>query len=163
MSECGEGAMNNFRQMHIPQKLGEEFIQTFTRIEYALKASGDFADSDANGIQAACDRFSNSIDVAFRDITDNEFRIAVDFLLTEPARKQIITGFGPLILDPRQTKAQRTLLVVRTVRNNNTHGGKIQPEGENEVGRNEKLVACSLTVLKQVTDLNDNVKKKFHG
>lgn len=40
-------AMNDFHQMNIPPKLGAEFQRTFTRMEYALKASGDFADGDA--------------------------------------------------------------------------------------------------------------------
>ncbi len=155
--------MNNFNQMHIPPELGEEFLHTFTRMEYALKESGDFADGDANGVQAAWDRFANNVDLAFRNIADKEFQAAVHFLLAEPARKQILTGFGPLVLDPNQTKAQRALLVVRRVRNNVIHGGKIQPEGEKEIGRNEKLVACALTVLRRATELNDKVRTKFHG
>jgi hypothetical protein len=39
--------MNDFHQMYIPLDLGAEFLRTFTRMEYALKASGDFADGDA--------------------------------------------------------------------------------------------------------------------
>jgi hypothetical protein len=100
---------------------------------------------------------------AFGAIKDTEFRAAVEFLLTEPARKQILTGFGPLALDPNQTKAQRTLLVVRTVRNNVIHGGKIQPEGESEKGRNEKLVASALAVLKHAADVNDKVRAKYRA
>jgi hypothetical protein len=113
-------------------------------------------------VQAAWDRFANNIDAAFCNIADREFQNAVNFLLKEPARKQILTGFGPRICDPNQTKAQRTILVVRTVRNNVVHGGKIQPEGEKETGRNEKQVACSLTVLRNVADLNGKVNAKFH-
>jgi hypothetical protein len=158
-----EEAVNDFHQMKISPKLGAEFQRTFTRMEYALKASGDFADGDANGISAAWDRFANTIDNAFCNVADKGFQAAVHFLLEEPARKQILNGFGPLFLDPKQTKAQRTLLVVRTVRNNVTHGGKIKPEGEKEVGRNERLVASSLTVLKHVAELHDKVSAKFHG
>ena len=155
--------MNDFRQMHIPPDLGAEFQRTFTRMEYALKASGDFADGDEKGVSPAWDRFANAIDDAFCDLADKDFQAAVAFLLKEPARKEILTGFGPLSLDPNQTKAQRTLQVVRTVRNNVTHGAKVQPDGEKEVGRNEKLVASSLTVLKHAAELHDKVKAKFHG
>jgi hypothetical protein len=49
------------------------------------------------------------------------------------------------------------------VRNNVIHGGKIQPEGEKEVGRNERLVVSSLTVLKHVAELHEKVRAKFHG
>jgi hypothetical protein len=155
--------MNDFHQMQIPLELGAQFLQMFTRMEYALKASGEFADGDANGVSPAWDRFANKIDDAFRSIADKEFQAAVGFLLAEPARKQILGGFGPLVLDPKQTTAQRTLLVVRTVRNNVVHGGKIQPNGENEMGRNEKLVASSLVVLKRAKELNDKVRAKFHA
>ncbi len=64
---------------------------------------------------------------------------------------------------PKQTKAQHTLLVIRTVRNNIAHGGKIQPEGEKEKGRNERLVAFSLTVIKHAAELNEKVRNKFHA
>lgn len=155
--------MKDFYQMHIPPQLAEEFLHTFTRMEYALKASGDFADGGDTRVQAAWDRFANDIDTAFRSIADNQFQAAVDLLLTEPARRQILTGFSPLVLDPNATKAQRTLLVVRTVRNNVVHGGKIQPEGENEAGRNERLVASSLTVLEHAKELNNKVREKFYA
>jgi hypothetical protein len=145
--------------MHIPPELGTAFLQMFTRMEYALKASGEFADGDANGVSAAWDRFANAVDNAFRNVPDKAFQAAVAFLLAEPARKQILTGFGPLVLDPNQTKAQRTLLVVRTVRNNVVHGGKIQPEGEKEAGRNQKLVAYSLIVLTHAKELNDKSER----
>lgn len=155
--------MNDFHQMHIPPDLGAEFLRTFTRMEYALKASGAFADGDAKGVSPAWSRFANTIDTAFCNVADKEFQAAVDFLLSAPARKQILTGFGSLALDPKWTKADRTLLVVRTVRNNVSHGGKIQPEGEKDAGRNEKLVASSLTVLKYVAELHDKVRARFHG
>jgi hypothetical protein len=150
---------------HLPSALASEFADTFTRMEYALK-NGGFSQGSGSGAAAAWDKFSNAIDGAFQAVADKEFQAAVTFLLNEPARKQIyengILGFGPLHLDPNQTKAQRTLLVVRTVRNNLEHGGKIQPEGENEKGRNEKLVAASLTVLRNAADLHKDVQAKFH-
>lgn len=152
-----------FRHMHVPLELGTAFLDTFSRMEYALKSSGDFADGDADGIDPAWDRFANSINDAFCAIKHKEFQAAIAFLLIEPARKQIHTGFGPLVLDANQTQAQRTLLVVRTVRNNVIHGGKIQPEGEKEKGRNEKLVASSLTVLRHAADLNEKVRAKYHA
>jgi len=152
---------NYFRHMHIPPTLGNAFLDTFTHLEYALKASGDFADGGTDGVSAGWDRFANHIDAVMQATKDNELRAALDFLLAYPARKEIMDGFHPLVFDPKQAKTQRTLLVVRTVRNNVLHGGKIAPEGENEKGRNEKLVACSLLVLKHAAGLHDKVKAKF--
>lgn len=151
-----------FRNTHIPPDLATEFLHTFSCMEYALKESGEFRDGNADGISPAWDRFANEIDNDFCAIKDGDFQAAVDFLLDEPARKQILNGFGSLVLDVNQTKAQRTLLVVRTVRNNLIHGGKIQPDGEKEEGRNKKLVASSLTVLRHAADLNKLVRDKYH-
>lgn len=118
-------------------------------------------------VTAAWDAFANAIDGAFQAVDNSEFQAAVTFLLSEPARKQTynngILGFGQLYLDPKQTRAQRTLLVVRTVRNNLEHGAKIQPEGEKEKGRNERLVAASLAVLRQAAELQKEVQTKFHS
>lgn len=150
-----------FRYMHIPPALGNAFLDTFTHMEYALKASGDFADGGVDGVSAAWDRFANHIDATLQSAKDNQLRAALDFLLAEPARKQNVGGFHPLALDPDQTRTQRTLLVIRTVRNNIVHGGKIAPEGENEKGRNEKLVASALAVLNHAAGLHDKVKAKF--
>ncbi len=154
-----------FRHTHVPPALASEFIDTFVRMEYALK-NGGFAQGKES-VAAAWDMFANAIDGAFQAIGNKEFQAAVTFLLSEPARKQTydndILGFGPVNLDSKQTKAQRTLLVVRVVRNNLEHGGKIQPEGENEKGRNERLVAASLAVLNQVAVLHDNVRARFNS
>jgi hypothetical protein len=129
--------------------------------------NGGFAEGDEKKVAANWDIFANAIDAAFRAITDKDFKAAVHFLLNEPARKQNyendLLGFTPLVLDPHQTEAQRTLLVVRTVRNNLEHGGKIQPEGEKQKGRNERLVASSLLVLQHAAGLNDKVGTQFHS
>jgi|SRR5882672_10693945 len=116
--------MEDFHQMNIPPKRGTAFLQMFARFEYSLKASSEFAEGDAKEIRAAWDKFANAIDGAFRAIADKSFQESVQFLLAAPARKQGMMGFQPLVIDPAQTEAQRTLLVIRTVRNNVIHGGK---------------------------------------
>jgi hypothetical protein len=157
-------SMNSgYQHTHVPPALAAEFIDTFSRMEYAMK-NGGFAHGNG-AVTAAWDAFANAIDGTFQAVNSAEFQAAVTFLLSEPARKQThnngILGFGPLFLDPKQTKAQRTLLVVRTVRNNLEHGGKIQPEGEKEKGRNERLVVAALTVLRHAADLHKDVRAKF--
>ncbi len=121
-----------------------------------------FADGGATEVSAAWDRFANHIDVALQETKAPDVRDALDFLLASPAQKQVIGGFGPLALDPNQTRTQRTFLIIRTVRNNIVHGGKIEPEGESEKGRNEKLVASSLVVLLHAVELHRDVRKKFY-
>jgi hypothetical protein len=158
-----KGYTLQFQDMNIPSELGAEFLETFTRLEYALKASGQFAIGGDNGVSAWWDGFANAVDDRFRAITDHTIQEAVNFLLTEPARKQVLTGFSEIAIDPKQTRALNTLLVIRTVRNNIVHGGKIQPEGEHERGRNVRLIAASLKVLKRAAELEAIVAVHFRG
>jgi hypothetical protein len=150
-----------FRYMHVPPELGHAFIDTFTRMEYALKASGTYADGGAKSVSPAWDSFANDIDRALQAIQDKELQAALDYLRSDPVRKQAKTGFIRLSLDPKQSETQRILHVVRMVRNNIVHGAKIQMEGENERGRNEKLVSASLTVLNHAAGLIESVRRNF--
>jgi hypothetical protein len=150
-----------FRYMHIPSALGHAFMDVFTRVEHALKASGTYADGGAESVSPAWDRFANHIDAALRAIQDNDLQAALHSLLSDPVRKQAKTGFIPLPLDFKQTETQRAFHVIRAVRNNIVHGAKIQMEGEKEHGRNENLVFASLTVLKHASGLVESVRAKF--
>jgi hypothetical protein len=55
-------------------------------------------------------------------------------MLASPPRKQVLrdTGldFEEQVIDGNQARAQQTLLMARTVRNNLFHGGKFLPNGE---------------------------------
>jgi hypothetical protein len=44
---------NYFWHMHIPQELGDSFIDVFARMEYALKASNTYADGDSHSVGPA--------------------------------------------------------------------------------------------------------------
>jgi hypothetical protein len=152
---------NYFRFMHVPEELGNTFIDVFTRMEYALKASGEYADGNADSVRPAWTRFANAIDAPLRALQDRELQSALEYLRESPVRKQTKRGFGRLPLDSKQSETQRTMHVVRTVRNNIFHGGKIQIKGEVEKGRNEKLVSACLTVLNHASGLIPAVRTKF--
>ena len=64
-------------------------------------------------------------------------------------------------MDSNQARAQQTLLMIRTVRNNLFHGGKYLPVKEVEEGRNEQLVSCSLIVLNFCIALNREVQHNY--
>jgi hypothetical protein len=150
-----------FRYMSIPADLGHTFIDTFTRMEHALKASGVYADGGADSVSPAWDRFGNDVDDALRAIRDQDLQAALKYLHEDPVRKEAKTGFIPLPLDSKQSETQRTFHVIRAVRNNIVHGAKIQLGGETEKGRNEKLVSASLTILKHASDLIKSVSSKL--
>ncbi len=153
-----------FRHLHMPAELACEFLAVFSRMEYALKAT-DYASENEGKVTASWDRFANEIDEVFRQIADEKFAAAVDYLLTHPPRKQVrkddVLTFEDQVIDENQRRAQQALLMVRTVRNNLFHGGKHLPDGEMELGRNHDLVQHSLTVLEHCVRLNAVVRQCY--
>lgn len=149
-----------FRHLHMPQELACEFLATFSRIEYALKAAGYALDAGGR-VAANWVRFANEIDEKFCEIADDQFTSAVDYMLSYPPRTQVLRdgrmSFADQVIDKKQKRAQQTLLMVRTVRNNLFHGGKHYPEGEGERGRNERLVSHALTILQHCAALHRDV------
>lgn len=154
-----------FRHLYMPPELACEFLAVFLRLEYALKATSRYANGNEGGVIANWDLFANDIDREFSQIKDDAFRTAVEYLLAHPPRKQVlkqgIVGFADQQIDSKQSKAQQTLLMIRTVRNNLFHGGKHLPVGEREAGRNAELVSSALTVLKHCISLNNDVRQRF--
>lgn len=148
---------DRYRHTYVDSALAARFADTFTRMEYALK-NGGFGHGGENGAHPGWDAFGNAIDAQFQAVQDEDFQRAATFLLAFPARKQVYEGehlaFSALPLDPKQSRAQQVLHVVRAVRNNLQHGGKIQPEGEKEKERNQALVSASLRVLEVSAELN---------
>lgn len=156
-----------FRHLHMPRELACEFLAVFSRMEYALKATPAYAGGDENRVDALWDRFANEINDALEAIPreDKEFWEAVDYLNIHPPRKQVFQDgaltFKDQVIDQNQRKAQQTLLMVRTVRNNLFHGGKHYPDGEQEQGRNERLVRYSLEILKRSSMLSPDVRQRY--
>jgi hypothetical protein len=152
-----------FRHLHMPGTLACEFLAVFSRTEYALKVSGYAIGT--NKVEAWWDRFANDNEAAFNAIKEQIFCDAVNYLLTSPPRKQVLNGnvltFANQVIDKKQGNAQQVFLMIRTVRNNLFHGGKFLPYGEHETGRNEKLVASALTVLKRCLSLNATVQQSY--
>jgi len=149
-----------FPRMPIPENLALEFLGSFARCEYALKGSG-FAKGNANLVEPDWDAFAKKVDWHFRRIKDEAFREAVQFLLTEPPRKQVLRdGRLQWKKSPPNlnlSKAQQVLLMVRRIRNNLFHGAKIwSPEYSNRE-RDLKLIRAGLAVLKQCVQLNHRV------
>ncbi|HBP30920.1 MAG: hypothetical protein ACTIKR_11520 [Advenella sp.] len=158
-----------FPHMPLPQGLTYEFLGTFARSEYALKCAG-FARGNASTVEANWDEFSKAIDWHFRRVSDTELKDAVNFLLTDPPRKQILKEGSVIWKDSPPAKGllktQKTLLMVRRIRNNLFHGAKIwSPEYRNiDRDRDIRLVQAGLTVLKRCILINQKVRVSFeHG
>jgi hypothetical protein len=149
-----------FPRMPIPENLALEFLGSFARCEYALKCSG-FAKGNANSVEPDWYAFTKEVDWHFRRIKDEAFREAVQFLMTEPPRKQVLHDgrlqWKESSPDRNLRKAQQVLLMVRRIRNNLFHGAKVwSPEYSNRE-RDIKLLQAGLAVLKHCAQLNQRV------
>jgi hypothetical protein len=152
--------------LHMPPRLAFEFLAVFSRMEYALKATGTYAMDGGRGKAAAnWDTFANRIDKMFCALADQDLKVAVDYLLNKPPRKQVYekgtVRFRDQKIDKAQATTQQTLLMVRTVRNNLFHGGKYLVGDEKEAGRNEALVTHSLRVLEACFPLDESVRANY--
>jgi hypothetical protein len=150
--------------LHIPTGLAIEFIDVFSRIEYALKSTG-YVLGNNNKVEPAWDRFANEIDDQFTQLDCEDINAAKSLLLSSPPRKQVLQKgeviFQDQIMDQNQRSTQQVIRFVRMVRNNLSHGGKYLPNGEADTGRNEDLVNSSLKVLKACLELNEEVMESY--
>lgn len=156
-----------FPNMPIPEALALEFMGTFARCEYALKCTG-YAKGDAGIVQPNWDTFAKDINWHFSRVKDPTFQRAVELLVTDSPRKQVLKD-GHLHWkksppNPKQDKSQQTLLMVRRIRNNLFHGAKVwSPEYDNRT-RDIRLLEAGLTVLRHCMQLKDEVHEAYqHG
>ena len=109
--------------------------------------------------------FAASIDWRFRRISDEAFKVAVGFLLTEPPRKQVLRSGRVELEDspPNKNllKAQQALLMVRRIRNNLFHGAKASTPGYGDRERDIKLVQAGLVILNRCMLLNQDVHMAY--
>ncbi|RUO38632.1 hypothetical protein CWE13_03020 [Aliidiomarina shirensis] len=154
-----------FRHLHMPSELACEFLAVFARMEYALKATR-FAVGNRREVSASWDRFANVANERFYAESSEDLKVAVEYLWNSPPRKQFLSEggrvrFRDFEIDPDQSQLHQLILMVRTVRNNLFHGGKHIPDGEVEPGRNQSLVHYSLILLRECTQLVDDVRDAY--
>lgn len=141
-----------------------EFFITFSRFEYALKSS-NFVNTDNGKVMANWDTFTQSISNSFNTEKNQTLKKAIEYLLDNPAKLQIIHN-GQLGWENRVFQANTPLInklsiTIRDIRNNLFHGGKFNDNYEEDVSRNFLLLKYSITVLNEWLDLNINVKENF--
>ncbi|ENK2095324.1 hypothetical protein [Vibrio campbellii] len=155
---------NLFRHLHVEPELAIKFIATFSRFEYALKST-NYAKGGASYVQPAWSRFATEINASFIALNDEDLKSSVAYLQENPpnvqARENGQLTFVPLEINSNNLPAQQIIEMVATVRNNLFHGGKYCPEGENDEGRNTKLIEASLTILEACYQLDPEVKSSF--
>ncbi len=153
-----------FQYLNLSRELACEFLGMFARAEYALKASG-FVRGDETSAHPDWDRFARSVDAIFAPQAHAALGTAVEYLLDQPPKKQVLIDgqvhWKDVPPDNSLSRAERVLQMVRRVRNNLFHGGKFL-QGENNGGdRDRLLVEYSLIVLDACLPLHEGVAAAY--
>lgn len=160
--------MENYLQnVRIPQDLLLRFFLTFSRFEYALKATG-FLTGDHKQVRADWDRFSCSIRTQFNLNKSPALRNACDSFIVHPPWKQVVID-GQLYWDmsvalnsmSHLEGIEHILLMIRRVRNNLFHGAQHNSDVIEGVERKRKLIEAAVLVLEECLALSPDVKKHY--
>ena len=154
-----------YDHLEIDKRLVTDFSILFSRFEYALKRTKGYAKGDENGVEPAWTKFARDHADRFDTKKTTELESAVDFLNSEPTKKQVLKNG---VLDWKVVQKQnnplleQVLVTVRRTRNNLFHGGKFPIGPVEEPGRNSKLLRCCMTVLEECLTLNDEIRNNFY-
>ncbi|MEW8437305.1 MAG: hypothetical protein AB2689_04025 [Candidatus Thiodiazotropha taylori] len=150
------------RHKHLDD-LANELFHVFSRTEYSLKAAG-FNNGDG-AAEANWRKFALVVEGFVAAPTSQQLKEAIDFVLSEPPKKQVIRH-GVIeweVSEPTtDSQADKLLIYVRRVRNNLFHGGKFNghwfaPE------RSEALLKNSLIILSSLVESVADVREAYHG
>lgn len=141
--------------------LASEFFRVFSRMEYALKATG-FHGGDGDA-KADWGKFAKQIEHLFVNPSDDDLRRAISFILSYPPKKQKIVG-GVLTWETcpisSNSRAYKLLMYVCRVRNNLFHGGKFSGQWF-EPERSEPLLRNCLTILQAAIEGVPRVREAY--
>ena len=150
------------------QKLACEFLYVFCRFEYALKRTSFLKKGQGGGAEPNWDRFSAVLDKEMKSMEteSNEFHEAVGYFFNHPPKKQIVNEEGHLewkdeIIPEDQRNFGKLLMLVRRVRNNLFHGGKVRGEYIYGSERDEELIKSGLVILMGCLRFSAEVEREF--
>jgi hypothetical protein len=146
------------------QTLMLDFFITFSRFECALKTS-NFSSGDADKVSANWDTFIASIRPTFDKNKNAQLSQAVDYLIQNPPRIQMIDngqlGWRDRVFNPNDPDINKLSLSIRDIRNNLFHGGKFNGNYQADISRNYILLKNAITILNDWLSLNDQVRQNF--
>ncbi len=158
--------MEILSQIKIDKDLLLEFFLTFSRFEFALKASG-FAYGDLNEVKPNWDRFAVLLRDRFEKNVNENLLQGCNYILDNPPLKQVLLGekLGWTTQAKAQGEAEVEFLLrmIRCVRNNLFHGGKYNIELHEDTARSETLLRSSFVILEECLKLSPSVKQRFDG
>ncbi len=146
------------------QTLILEFFITFSRFECALKAS-NFTSGNIDKVFANWDTFIASIRDTFDKNNNKELRQAVDYLIKNPPKIQMIDngqlGWRDRIFNSEDPEINKISLSIRDIRNNLFHGGKFNGNYQVDISRNYILLNNAIIILNDWLRLSDQVRLNF--
>lgn len=146
------------------QTLMLDFFITFSRFECALKAS-NFSSGGAGKVSANWDTFIGSIRPTFNKNKNAELSQAVDYLIQNPPRIQMIEngqlGWRDRVFSLNDPEINKLSLSIRDIRNNLFHGGKFNGDYQADISRNYILLKNAIIILNDWLSLNDQVRHNF--
>ena len=160
-------------ETRVDRELLLNFFVTFSRFEYALKASGLFKRTNPQRndpsrppeAQPDWDTFAVSLRYAFQLDRTETLKWACEYILDSPPWKQLIIDDVPSWETPvrpcHALDVEFLLRMVRCVRNNLFHGGKHNNEVHEDIERTKMLLKSSLTILDECLALSPKVKSVF--
>ena len=151
-------------EVRIDRELLLEFFLCFSRVEFALKATG-FALGDLDGVRPNWNGFAVSLRDKFDKTANPTLLQACDYILADPPRRQVLVD-GSLAWNtqaqaPAEADVDFLLKMVRCVRNNLFHGGKYNVALHEDTARSEALLRNCLIILEECVDLSPVVKQAF--
>ena len=162
------------KQTRVNKDLLFEFFLTFSRFEYALKASDFFQRLNTErtkcfkppNAQPDWDRFAVSLRDSFSADKTDELSEACEYIERSPPFRQVIINdeiFWESPIRPEgEEKIEFLLRMIRCIRNNLFHGGEYNNLEIHEVTeRTEKLLTSSLIILKECLALSSVVSNAF--
>jgi hypothetical protein len=168
--------MNCFNHVALDRDLLLEFFLTFSRFEYALKASGFVLpankrkdDPEGRGVYRILidwDRFvREEIDGRLVTTTGTPLEQAINYFTDNPPLMQVLAdntlSWSSTAPDPDISLTIFLSEMIRRVRNNLFHGGKFSQQHHEEVDRTTRLLQYSLVILGEFLALSPQVKEAY--
>lgn len=159
---------NNYLSQNMDEeglKIIDRFFITFSRFEFAMKASIVYARQVGNYLEPNWDVFTNVIQANFNPAKTQELQDAVDYILLHPPKKQSIENglivWADRIFVDNISELKKLDSHIRDIRNNLFHGSKFNGNFHPDTSRDIKLLSSALIVLDEWLNLEANVAHLF--
>jgi hypothetical protein len=157
--------MDQLKNIIVSKDLLLNFFICFAKFEFALKISG-FAKGDQSQVRPDWDGYAKSIKDIFDEKKSSILVEAVNYFRLNPPWKQVIingsVAWNSTASNNNKSEIEKTLILIRRVRNNLFHGGKFSNEAFEDTERTTHLLEKSLIILEECLNLSPNVMQHFN-